>query len=213
MKLFFDFFPVALFYAAFQYARSNKELAAQKATEWFGFMVSGGVVGANEAPTVLATVVVVLAICAQIVWLLARRKTVSKVLWLSLLAATIFGGMTVWFHDPAFIKWKFSIVYWLMGISFWVSARFFAKNPIKALIGESIELPELAWNRLNFAWSLFFISMGTLNLLVAYTFSENVWFNFKLFGSMGLTLLFALAQGVYLSRHMKPQSSDGGGSI
>jgi intracellular septation protein len=213
MKLFFDFFPVALFYAAFQYARSNKELAAQKATEWFGFMVSGGVVGANEAPTVLATVVVVLAICAQIVWLLARRKTVSKVLWLSLLAATIFGGMTVWFHDPAFIKWKFSIVYWLMGISFWVSARFFAKNPIKALIGESIELPELAWNRLNFAWSLFFISMGTLNLLVAYTFSENVWFNFKLFGSMGLTLLFALAQGVYLSRHMKPQSSDDGGSI
>lgn len=208
MKLFFDFFPVALFYAAFQYARANKELAAQKATEWFGFMVSGGVVGPNEAPTVLATVVVVLAIAAQIIWLLLRRKEISKVLWFSLVAATVFGGMTVWFHDPAFIKWKFSIVYWLMGVSFWISARFFRKNPIKALLAENVDLPETGWDRLNLAWSLFFIAMGFLNIVIAYHFSENVWFNFKLFGSMGLTLLFALAQGVYLARHMKPDASD-----
>ncbi|MEN3112951.1 septation protein A [Uliginosibacterium paludis] len=212
MKLFFDFFPVALFYATFQYARANAEYAALKATEWFGFMVSGGVVGPREAPTVLATVVVVLAIAAQIVWLVARKKEVSKVLWFSLLAAIVFGGMTVWFHDPAFIKWKFSIVYWLMGFSFLVSARFFGKNPIRALLGESIELPGKAWNTLNTAWALFFIGMGALNLVVAYNFSENAWFNFKLFGSMGLTLLFALAQGVYLSRHMKPQSPDDGNS-
>ncbi|NSL56816.1 septation protein A [Uliginosibacterium aquaticum] len=203
MKLFFDFFPVALFYAAFQYARANKELAAQKATEWFGFMVSGGVVGPTEAPTVLATVVVVLAIAAQIGWLLVRRQTVSKILWVSMAAAVIFGGATVWFHDPAFIKWKFSIVYWLMGSGFFISARFFRKNLIQALIGEGISLNEQAWHRLNLAWVLFFLGMGCLNLAIAYNFSENVWFNFKLFGSMGLTLLFALAQGLYLARFIK----------
>lgn len=208
MKLFFDFFPLALFYAAFQYARSNKELAAQKATEWFGFMVSGGVVGPNEAPTVLATVVVVLAIAAQILWLLTRRQEVSKILWFSLAAAVVFGGATVWFHDPAFIKWKFSIVYWLMGASFLISAHFFRKNPIQALIGEGLSLHETAWHRLNLAWVLFFLFMGALNLMIAYNFSENVWFNFKLFGSMGLTLAFALAQGIYLSRYMKSDSGD-----
>lgn len=212
MKLFFDFFPVALFYATFQYARANAALAAQKASDWFGFMVSGGIVGPREAPTVLATIVVVIAIALQIVWLLARGKEISKVLWISLASAIVFGGTTVWFHDPAFIKWKFSIVYWLMGISFLISARFFNKNPIQALMGESIDLPAAAWSKLNAAWAAFFICMGALNLVVAYNFSENVWFNFKLFGSMGLTLLFALAQGVYLSRHMKPQSSDDGSS-
>lgn len=206
MKILFDFFPVALFYAAFQYARANKELAAQKATEWFGFMVSGGVVGPAEAPTVLATVVVVLAIAAQIGWLLAKRQPVSKILWISLAAAFVFGGATVWFHNPAFIKWKFSLVYWLMGISFFISARFFRKNPIQALIGDGLSLNETAWNRLNLAWIGFFISMGCLNLVIAYNFSENFWFNFKLFGSMGLTLLFALAQGIYLSRFMKDES-------
>ncbi|MDQ7988611.1 MAG: septation protein A [Candidatus Dactylopiibacterium sp.] len=204
MKLFFDFFPVALFYAAFQFARANKELAADKATQWFGFMVSGGVVGPGEAPTVLATVVVVLAIALQILWLALRRQPITKVLWISLAAAIVFGGATVWFHDPAFIKWKFSIVYWLMGVSFWISARFFRKNPIQALLGENISLPAQAWSRLNMAWVVFFLAMGVLNLFIAYHFSENVWFNFKLFGSFGLTLVFALAQGFYLTRHMKP---------
>lgn len=213
MKLFFDFFPVALFYAAFQYARANKELAAQKATEWFGFMVSGGVVGPAEAPTVLATVVVVLAIAAQIAWLLLKRQPVSKILWISLGAAFVFGGATVWFHNPAFIKWKFSIVYWLMGASFLISAHFFRKNPIKALIGEGLSLPETAWLRLNLAWVLFFLGMGILNLFIASNFSENVWFNFKLFGSMGLTLLFALAQGIYLSRHMKNETTENKTSV
>lgn len=209
MKLFFDFFPVALFYATFQLARANKEMAARKATEWLGFMVSGGVVGPAEAPTVLATIVVVLAIFLQIVCLLLSRKPIGKVLWISLAAAVVFGGMTVWFHDPAFIKWKFSIVYWLMGVGFWTSAQFFGSNPIRSLLGESVDLPEPKWFQLNLAWSLFFVAMGCLNLFVAHAFSEAAWYNFKLFGSIGLTLLFALAQGVYLSRYMKPQSSAG----
>ncbi|KAF7600331.1 MAG: septation protein A [Candidatus Dactylopiibacterium carminicum] len=211
MKLFFDLFPVALFYATFQYARANAELAAAKATAWFGFIVSGGVVGPKEAPTILATVVVVLAIAAQIAWLLARRKPVSAILWVSLAAAAVFGEATVWFHDPAFIKWKFSLVYWLMGISFWVSAQFFGKNLIKALMAESLALPDTGWRSLNLAWIAFFLFMGALNLLVAYNFSENVWFNFKMFGSMGLMLLFVLGQGLYLSRYLKQEATDNQG--
>ena len=115
----------------------------------------------------------------------------------------VFGAATVWFHDPLLIKWKFSLVYWLMGISFLVSARFFGKNLIQAMIGAELSLHEAVWARLNLAWVLYFIGMGGLNLLIAYNFSENAWYNFKLFGSLGLTLLFALAQGIYLSRHLK----------
>ncbi|GAB2884430.1 septation protein A [Uliginosibacterium flavum] len=207
MKLLFDFFPVAFFYAAFQFAKHNKELAAQKASEWFGFMVSGGVVGPNEAPTVIATVVVVVAIMGQIVWLWARGKKIGTMSWITLGAALVFGGATVWFHNPAFIKWKFSIVYWLMATAFWLSPRLFGKNLLQAMIGDGVKLSDKGWHGLNLAWVGFFYFMGILNLVVAYNFSENTWFNFKLFGSMGLTLLFALAQALYLARHMKSETS------
>lgn len=205
MKQFFDFFPVVLFYATFQIARHFKEQAALKATEWFGFMISGGTVGPREAPTVLATVVVVLAIAVQILYLLARRKKISTILWITLGAAVVFGGATVWFHDPLLIKWKFSVVYWLMGAGLLISQHVFGKNPIYKLVSEGISLPELIWSRLNLAWALFFVGLGVINIYIAYNFSENVWYNFKFFGSFGLTLLFAVAQAVVLSRYVKEE--------
>ena len=207
MKQFFDFFPVALFYATFQIANHYKEQAAQKASEWLGFMVSGGAVGPAEAPTVLATVVVVLAIVAQIAYLLVRRKPISTILWVTLGAAVVFGGATVWFHDPLLIKWKFSVLYWLMGIGLLVSYFGFGKNTIQKLVGDNISLPAPIWARLNFAWAGFFLFIGTLNIFIAYHFSENTWYNFKLFGSFGLFLLFGIAQAVVLSRYIEEEPS------
>jgi intracellular septation protein len=200
MKPFFDYFPLVLFYATFQFARHYKELAAQKASEWLGFMVSGGSVGPAEAPTVLATVVVVLAIAFQVGWLLVRRKKVGNILWITLVTALIFGGATVWFHNPTFIKWKFSIVYWAMGTGFLVSQHLFGKNIIQGLISDGIKLSDSGWMKLNLAWAAFFFFLGTLNICIAYAFSENFWFNFKLFGSTGLIVLFAIAQAVVLAR-------------
>lgn len=206
MKQFFDFFPIALFYATFQIARHFKEQAAQKASEWLGFMVSGGTVGPMEAPTVLATVVVVLAIVAQILFLLARRKPISTLLWVTLGAAVVFGGVTVWFHDPLVIKWKFSVIDWLMAAGLLVSYYGFGKNAIQKLVGENLRLPDPIWVKLNLAWVGFFVFLGTLNIFIAYNFSENVWYNFKFFGSLGLMLLFAIGQAVVLSRYIEEET-------
>src|ERR1700712_3987124 len=113
MKFLFDLLPVILFYGAFKYSQAHREWAAQLATNALGFMVSGGVVGPQEAPTILATVVVVSAIALQVLWLKARNKPVPKLLLAGLLLAVVFGGLTIWFHSPTFIKWKFSIFYWV----------------------------------------------------------------------------------------------------
>lgn len=203
MKLLFDFLPVILFFGTFKYAESHKEWASLQATDWLGFMVSGGRVGPDEAPVLLATVVVILATAAQIGWLLARGRKVDTMLWVSLGLVTILGGATIWFHSETFIKWKPSILYWVMGASFWVSSVVFRKNLLQALMGSQIELPTQIWQRLNFAWIAFFTLMGLLNLYVAYTFSTATWVNFKLFGAMGLMLVFMVGQGLYLSRHLK----------
>ena len=208
MKILFDFLPILLFFGTFKYAESQKEWAARFASEHFGFLVSGGVVGTSEAPVLLATLVVMLATLAQILFLLARGKKIDMMLWISLALVVVLGGATVWFHSETFIKWKPSVLYWAMGLSFWISQTFFRKNLLQAMMGAQLELPASVWQRLNFAWIAFFALMGLLNLYVAYSFDTATWVNFKLFGGMGLMLVFTLAQGIYLTRHIKPDDAD-----
>ena len=208
MKILFDFLPILLFFGTFKYAEGQKEWAARFASEHFGFLVSGGVVGTTEAPVLLATLVVIVATLAQITLLLVRGKKIDMMLWISLGLVVVLGGATVWFHNETFIKWKPSVLYWAMGASFWISQTFFRKNLLQALIGDQLELPRTVWQRLNFAWIAFFALMGLLNLYVAYSFDTSTWVNFKLFGGIGLMLLFTLGQGIYLSRHIKPEPAE-----
>jgi intracellular septation protein len=203
MKLLFDFLPILLFFGAFKYAEGQKDWAAQFATDHLGFVVSGGIVGPNEAPVLLATVVVIIATLAQIGWLVARGRKVDMMLWVSLGLVVVLGGATIWFHSETFIKWKPSVLYWAMGLGFWISRAVFRKNLLQTLMGEQLQLPAPVWQRLNFAWIAFFGLMGIANIYVAYSFSTAAWVNFKLFGGIGLMLLFTLAQGLYLSRYLQ----------
>lgn len=207
MKLLLDFLPLALFFAAFKYAEANREWAAAFATSQLGFMVAGGVVGAEEAPVLLATVVVVLATLLQVLYLKLRKQKVDTILWVSLALVVVLGALTVYFHSETFIKWKPTGLYWAMGLGFWASARLFDTNPLKAML-KDLELPDPVWTRLNQAWIGFFAAMGVLNLLVAYKFSTSAWTNFKVFGATGLMLVFTLAQGLYLSRHLPEHPQD-----
>ena len=203
MKILFDFLPIALFFGMFKYADGHKEWAASIATDWLGFMVSGGVVGSAEAPVLLATVVVIVATLAQILWIKARGRKVDTMLWVSLALVTVLGSATIYFHSENFIKWKPTVLYWVMGGSLLVAQLFFRINLIKRLMGAQMELPDAAWRAMNWAWSGFFAAMGVLNLWVAYNFDTNTWVNFKLFGGMGLMVVFVIAQALYLGRYVK----------
>jgi intracellular septation protein len=203
MKLLFDFLPVLLFFATYKYAQMHKEWAAAFAATHIGFMVSGGEVGADEAPVLLATLVVIAATLLQVAWLRLRGRRIDLMLWIGLALVVVLGGATVWFHNETFIKWKPSALYWAMGLTFWVSRTLFRKNLLRALMGEQIVLPDRVWQRLNFAWVAFFAFMGLLNLWVAYSFPTDVWVDFKLFGGLGLMLLFTVGQALYMSRHLK----------
>ena len=210
MKLLFDFLPIILFFGTFKYAESEKAWAADFATRHLGFMVSGSKVSVAEAPVLLATVVVIVATLAQVVWLKLRRRKVDAMLWVSLALVVVLGGLTIWFHSETFIKWKPSALYWAMGLAFWLSPLLFNRNLLKVLLGEQLDLPGKVWHRLNFAWIAFFGVMGLLNIWVAYTFTTAAWVNFKLFGGLGLMLLFMLAQGLWISRYLEPAAGKPG---
>ena len=213
MKLLLDLLPLFFFFGTFKYAEADKDWAAAFASDHFGFIVSGGVVGPNEAPVLLATVVVIFATLLQIAYLLARGRKVDLMLWVTFALVVVLGGATVWFHNETFIKWKPSGLYWVMALTFWVSQTFFRKNLLRTLLGAQLELPAFVWQRLNIAWIAFFVFMGVLNLYVAYSYSTDAWVNFKAFGATGLMLVFTVAQGVYLTRHIEPESDAAPSSV
>ena len=199
MKLLFDLFPVILFFAAFKYSEKNPETAAS----WVASLLGSALVDAKQAPILLATVVVIAATVAQIAWVHFRHGKVDKMLWVSLVLVTVFGGMTLIFQDETFIKWKPTILYWAFAGSMAFAALVLRKNPIKAMLGEQMTLPEPVWGKVNLSWIAFFLFMGVLNLIVAFNFSTDVWVNFKLFGGMGLMLVFVLGQGLMLSKYVE----------
>ena len=201
MKLLFDLFPVILFFVTFKYAEKSPELAADWMASLLGFVPDD----IKLAPILLATIVVILATVAQIIWVRVRHGKVDKMLWVSLVLVVVFGGMTLAFQNEAFIEWKPTILYWVFAASMAFSAIVLKKNAIRAMLGEQLTLPEPVWTKVNLSWIAFFVVMGVLNLVIAFNFSTDTWVNFKLFGGMGLMLVFVLGQGMLLSKYVEEE--------
>ena len=195
-KFLFDLFPIILFFAAFKIAGSDPEQANALA------LAVGYQADIKQIPILIATAIAIVATFVQIGWVWMRHGKVDTMLWVSLGLIVVFGGATLWLHDATFIKWKPTVLYWLFAITLLVSDYVFNKNLISAMMKGQVKLPSLVWRRLNWSWVLFFVSMGVLNLYVAFNYSESTWVNFKLFGFMGLMLVFIVLQGIMLSKHM-----------
>ena len=174
-KFLFDLFPLILFFIVYRFA----DIYAATATA------------------------VALSI-AQIVWLKVTGRTIETTHWINLTVIVLFGGATLLLHNDAFIKWKPTVLYWIFGAVL-LGGRIIGRNPMRKLMGQQISLPEAAWNKLNLSWALFFLAAGFINLYVAFSgrFTEAQWVSFKVFGLMGLLLVFVIGQSVWLSRHMQ----------
>ncbi len=139
---------------------------------------------------------------------LEKLGELQKMQLVTLALVVLLGGATVLFHDKTFIQWKPTVVNWLFGLAFLGSQYIGSKPIVQRLMESNLELPDFVWRKLNIAWVIFFILMGGLNLAVAYSLSEEAWVNFKLFGMLGLTLIFILVQGLYMSRHIQSDSRE-----
>jgi intracellular septation protein len=209
-KILFDLFPVILFFTAFKFAEGHKQTAAGWLDTLFAGIGLGGAVAQDQAPILIATVVVILATFGQIAWVWLRHGKVDKMLWISLGLIVVLGGLTLALRDDSFIKWKPTLLYWIFAVALLVSATLFRKNLIRGMLETQMSLPEPIWCRVNLVWAGFFAFMGAANLIVARNFPTETWVDFKLFGGMGLMLLFMVAQGFWLTRHMQePISEDG----
>ena len=127
---------------------------------------------------------------------------------MSLNVIVVFGGATLLLQNETFIKWKPTVLYWLFAAALGIGTLIFKKNLIRAMMEKQVTLPEPVWAKLLLSWIAFFIVMGVLNLYVAFNFSTDTWVNFKLFGGMGLMLLFVIGQALMLAKHMQEKKPE-----
>jgi len=179
MKFLFDIFPLVLFFAAWSF---------------YDIFV--------------ATAVAIAATVVQVAWMWLRRRRVDNMLWMTLAIMVVFGGATLALRDPTFIKLKPTVLYWAFAAVLIGAQAFIGKNLIRVMMEKSISLPDAIWGRLNASWIAFFAVMGVLNLYVAYTFSEAVWVQFKVFGGIGLMLAFVVLQALMLAPYIEDKKAE-----
>jgi len=182
MKILLDFLPVIVFFAVYKYTND----------------------------ILIATAVLIPATVLQMAYTWRVQRKIETMQLVTLALVVLLGGATLMFQDKAFIQWKPTVVNWLFAAAFLGTQFIGKKTVVERLMGSSIEMDQKIWRKLNLIWVLFFVVLGIINLYVAYNFSEETWVNFKLFGMLGLTLVFILAQGLYISRHVKEPEQETG---
>lgn len=201
MKLLIDFLPIVIFFIVYKFAPETVELISPILTPSLEADL------AALSPIILATAVLIPATVLQMLYTRWTTGSIEKMQLVTLLLVVVLGGMTVLLQNKAFIQWKPTIVNWLFAAAFWGSQVFTQKSLIERMMGGNLSLPSDVWIKLNYAWVAFFIGSGILNLVVAYQFSEEAWVNFKLFGLLGLTLVFIVVQTLFLQRYIKQEES------
>ena len=216
MKQLFEFLPVILFFIVYKFYLDLPDELILGVNQWVPLMnLTPG--EANHA-IFLATLVIILATLIQVgVTALLGRK-IEKMPLIVLALVVVFGGATLAFQDPLFIQWKPTVINWLFAAVFLGSHAIGDKPLIQRMLGHAIEIDNRrVWIQLNLAWVGFFVVAGIANMLVApqidpfgFHFSEDFWVDFKLFGLMGLTIAFVIAQAFFLARYMPSTDEETG---
>lgn len=160
----------------------------------------------------VATVVGIVTTLIQVLITRAWTKKWDRKQVITLIVFLVFGGLTLYFHDPIFVKWKPTIIFWIFAFAFFIT-QFFTKKPLIQRLMENLlqgkgEVPSGIWKKLNIVWALFFAGLGTLNLYIAYYYSNDAWVNFKFYGITGALFLVSIFQALYLTRFMTEIKSE-----
>ncbi|HEY9036650.1 MAG TPA: septation protein IspZ [Pseudomonadales bacterium] len=149
-----------------------------------------------------ATLVFVIAsaVVAAAVWI--KHRTLEKRLLFLTLIIVVMGTLTLAFHNSHFIMWKPTVFNWGLALAL-LGARLVFKNSLmKLTLGKQLNMPDVVWWRLDLLWFFNCLLVGSLNLYVAYQYSEAVWISFKLISSIGFTVLLAIATAAIVAPHL-----------
>ena len=209
MKLLYDFFPIILFFVSFYQAK---------------FLIDNTFIGNLINPerpehinaTIIATGVAIVASFIQVGYNWFKTRKFERTHLFSLALITVLGSITIIIGNPAFIQWKPTVLNWVFAGAFLLSIFIGEKNLVERMMGSQLDLPDYVWTRLNLSWVAFFLISGAANLYVAFYFQPleeasvrmETWVDFKLFGLMGLTIIFVILQAIYLARFIQEEEEE-----
>jgi intracellular septation protein len=214
MKQLFDFLPIVLFFIVYKFFLDLPDGLIISVNSLLPVMA---LTPGNESDAIyLATLVAILATIIQVAFSAILLKKVEKMPIITLVLLVIFGGATLLLKDPLFIQWKPSAINWLFGLGFLLSQFIGSKPLVQRLMSQAVTIEDNSvWVKLNLSWVFFFALSGLANLIVApaidpfnFQFSESTWVDFKLFGLMGMTIVFVIGQAFYLARFMPETTKD-----
>jgi intracellular septation protein len=193
MKQFIDYIPLLVFFSVWAMDERSINIAGIE----HGI---GGIFSAAEF--LLAASILVYGS------LFLTQRRLDKFQWITLVAVVFFCIPTIIFRNTDFLKWKAPIVNWIFAIVF-IGSRFFSDKPaIEHMMGHAVNAPKEIWYKLNTIWIYYFIILGAINLAVAFTLSEALWIQFKVFGNLILTFLFVIGQMPLLAKYIDAEETE-----
>jgi len=178
MRFLIDFFPIALFVAAYKL---------------------------HDIYTATAVLMAATLVQCGIIYAIDRKlQTLQKV---TLVLVLVFGVLTLVLQDERFIKWKPTVLYASMAIVLGAALWGWKKNFLQILLGSQLTLPTAVWGRLTVIWVAYFLFMAAINAYVAAYYSTEDWVNFKLWGYI-FPVVFIIGQGLYIARYIKDDSNE-----
>lgn len=174
MQLLLDYVPIVIFIAAYFY---------------------------EDIYFATGVLMAVMPVVLLLQWLLTRK--LNKIYLASTALVLVLGSATLFYRDATFLYWKPTVLNWAIAVVFLGSQWVGDKTIAERMLGSAAELTRAQWIRLNLLWVGFFIVVGAVNLYVAYNFSEEFWVKFKLFGMLGLTVVFVIIQSIWLTLAMR----------
>ena len=193
MRQILDLIPLILFFIAYKMDGQSLELLGYSYT--FDGIFS-------------ATAVLMIASAIQVSMVKLLTGTVEKqLLWL-FAVVVVAGSATLVLRNDLFIQWKPTVFNWGMAIVLLASLFIGKKSLLERMLGQHLQLPKLAWLRLNQLWITNFTVVGALNIYVAYNFSQAAWVDYKLYSAFGFTLLLMILTMVIIFPHIKDQPDD-----
>jgi intracellular septation protein len=181
MKLLFDLLPIIVFFSLYKLINIYAATAA------------------TIAVAVLQT---------ALYWF--KNRQIDYLLLITTCLIVVLGTTTLLLHNEIFIKWKPTAISWAFALGF-IGSHFIGKKPLIQLTLETASLrssnqhlilPSATWRKLNWAWGLFYLFLGAINLYVVYHYDTDTWVNFKLFGMLALNVIFILIQTFYLTKYL-----------
>jgi intracellular septation protein len=192
MKQLLEFIPLVLFFGAYQMDGSTLSWGDWQHT-------FDGIFSATA----------VLMVSSVLIWLLScllSRSNDKRLMWMTI-AVLVFGAATLILRDQRFIQWKPTVFNWVLALIFLGSQFIGQRTMLERILGSQIALPHRIWLQVNTAWVANFLVVGGLNLVVAYRFEEAFWVAYKLYSSVGFTLLLMLVTVLLIAPHLKNEQA------